>query len=137
MKRILFIYLSLIFSMSCQNKSKNDISIDKTFQGFLFKFNNDSIFQKARVKFPICSIELESENFTELHRNVDRKHYKLINLTKNKTDQKREGFTQKIKLDKNKATIEIRGIENGIMGDYYFEKINGKWYLVGWSDVST
>ena len=46
-------------------------------------------------------------------------------------------YEQIIKIEGNKATIELRGIDNGISGDYYFEKIDGKWTLVTWIDSST
>jgi hypothetical protein len=137
MKRKFVIYIILISVLACNQKQKNKADIDKTFQSFLLKFNNDSIFQKKRVRFPLSTIELENENYTEIHSKIENKNYKIINLTFDKANQKSQGYTQQIKLNKNKATIEIRGIENGIMGDYYFEKINGKWLLVGWSDLST
>ena len=121
---------------ACGQKQANENPIDKTFESFLSKFNNDSIFQINRVKFPLSIIETESENFTEVHSKIERKDYKKIDLTFDKADQKREGYTQQIKLSNNKATIEIRGIENGIMADYYFEKVNGKWTFVGWNDSS-
>ncbi|MNY65999.1 hypothetical protein D3C86_2033600 [compost metagenome] len=48
-------------------------------------------------------------------------------------------WEQKIVVDKNNtsATIEIRGIENGIRVDYLFKKINGAWMLIEINDSST
>jgi hypothetical protein len=137
MKKTLITFLIVVFMFACGQKQSNESSIDKTFESFLSKFNNDSIFQINRIKFPLPIIETESENFTEVHSKIERENYRKIDLTFDKADQKREGYTQNVKLSKNKATIEIRGIENGIMADYYFEKENGKWTLVGWNDSST
>jgi len=137
MKKKLIPFFIIVFMFACGQKQENVNPIDKTFESFLSKFNNNSIFQINRVKFPLSIIQTESENFTEVHSKIERKDYKIIDLTFDKADQKREGYTQQIKLSKNKATIEIRGIENGIMADYYFEKVYGKWTLVGWNDSST
>jgi hypothetical protein len=41
------------------------------------------------------------------------------------------------KVGKSKTIIEIRGIDNGIIMDFFFEKKNGKWILVTWIDSST
>jgi len=137
MKKILLIFLLANFMFACQNKTVEEKSIDKSFESFLTKFNNDSIFQKSRVKFPLPIIEMDGDNFNEVHNKLEKKDYSRFDLTSNKVHQKEEGFTQEIKLNKNKATIEIRGIENGIMTDYYFEKINGKWMFIGLKDAST
>jgi hypothetical protein len=45
-------------------------------------------------------------------------------------------YTQNIKTKGNKAVVEIRGVDNGIYSDFYFEKINGKWHLKSWNDSS-
>ena len=137
MKKKLIPFFIIVFMFACGQQQENVNPIDKTFESFLSKFNNNSIFQINRVKFPLSIIQTESENFTEVHSKIERKDYKIIDLTFDKADKKREGYTQQIKLSKNKATIEIRGIENGIMADYYFEKVYGKWTLVGWNDSST
>jgi hypothetical protein len=46
-------------------------------------------------------------------------------------------YEEKIKVKGNKATIETRGIDNGIYIDIFFEKSNGKWKLRTWVDSST
>lgn len=137
MKKTFLIFLLANFIFACQNKQDKEKSIDKTFESFLTKFNNDSIFQKSRVKFPLPIVEMDGDNFNEVHNKIEQKDYSRFDLTNNRVHQKEEGFTQEIKLYKNKATIEIRGIENGIMTDYYFEKIDGKWIFVGLKDAST
>lgn len=137
MKKTLFAFLVFLTFLSCEKKHENENSVDKSFQSFLTKFNNDSIFQISRVKFPLPIIEMDGDNFNEVHNQIEKKNYTKFDLTNNKSHQKEEGYTQEIKLNKNKATIEIRGIENGIMTDYYFEKINGKWFFIGMKDAST
>ena len=63
----------------------------------------------------------------------------MMDFRKKKSDSRYDQWKQDAVLDKggNKATIEIRGIENGIMVDYYFEKDDGKWMLVAVHDSST
>ncbi len=46
-------------------------------------------------------------------------------------------YEQIIEVKGDKATIGLRGIENGIMADFYFKKKNGKWMLETWEDAST
>jgi len=137
MNKTFLILLIVNLICACQNKQAKEESIDKSFESFLTKFNNDSIFQKSRVKFPLPIIEMDGDSFNEIHNKIDAKDYRKFDLTSNKVHQQEEGYTQEIKLEKKKATIEIRGIENGIMTDYYFEKINEKWMFVGLKDVST
>ena len=135
--KIIISFVLTLFIVSCTQKNTEKSSVDETFQVFLNKFNNDSIFQKSRVKFPLSVVEMDNENYSEVKRRIKRKDYIIIDLKEDRVIQKREGYTQKIELKNDKATIEIRGIENGIMEDYYFEKINSKWILVGWNDSST
>ncbi len=63
----------------------------------------------------------------------------MMDFRKKKSNSRYDQWKQEIVLDKGetKATIEIRGIENGIMVDYYFEKNDDRWMLVGVDDSST
>lgn len=63
----------------------------------------------------------------------------MIDFRKKKSEGINDQWKQEIVVDENdtKARIEIRGIDNGIMVDYYFEKNDGRWMLVNIDDAST
>jgi len=62
-----------------------------------------------------------------------------MDFGKKKSKGQYDQWEKKIVVDKNNtsATIEVRGIDNGIMVDYLFEKINGTWMLIEIDDSST
>ena len=113
--------------------------VEKDFTLFLEKFSKDSAFQRSRTKLPLIVklYDLENDQDTILFKQSSE--YAMMDFRSKKPDPIHDQWKQTIVLDKggNKATIEIRGIENGIMVDYYFEKIDGQWMLVGVNDSST
>jgi hypothetical protein len=138
MKRLLFLITVFSTLIACKNENQNSEKIDEDFQVFVEKFSRDSLFQISRVKFPLAVTELDNE-YESVEKKVEKYNYRKIDLRYDNSCANRElsKYIEKIKLEKNKATIEIRGIENGIMTDFYFEKRDGKWRLIGWDDSST
>lgn len=152
--KYLSLTLLLIIVINCQKKSEliekinsereisknvNKKNVDNNFNLFLQVFNKDSLFQISRVKFPFIQKEwIDPENGT-LKKLIDKKAYEILDFSYPKDALTREfdKYTQKIKINKNKVTIEIRGIDNGIFSDYFFEKINGKWMLISCDEQST
>ena len=69
----------------------------------------------------------------------ERSEFEMIDFRKRKSIGPYDQWEQKIVVDKNNAsaTIEIRGIENGIMLDFLFDKINEAWMLIEIVDRST
>lgn len=113
---------------------------DEDFNTFLLEFNKDSIFQISRIDFPLKVTEPNEEiDFETIEKLISKKDYRKLDFTYPKDALTREfdKFTQKTKFHKNNATIEIRGVDNGINSDIVFEKLNGKWYLKTWVDSST
>lgn len=106
---------------------------EEDFSYFIEKFSKDSVFQRSRVNFPI-KIQLLDDDFELVEFIVEKEDYFTLNFIY--PDDFIE-FKQKIILHQNKATIEVRGTANGIMIDYFFEKIEGKWKLKTWIDSST
>jgi hypothetical protein len=105
------------------------------FDTFLQRFNTDSVFQISRVLFPM-TIQLNDENYELTEEIIAKKDYHIIDFTYDDNSPNKE-FQQTVNLTGDKAVIELRGIENGIMADYYFERKNGSWYLVTVTDAST
>jgi hypothetical protein len=114
-------------------------TIDSNFNDFVDKFSSDSTFQLSRTKFPLKIKWYDLDNDKDSIIYKDRSDFEMMDFRKKKSRGQYDQWEQKIVVDKNNtsATIEIRGIENGIMVDYLFEKINGAWMLIELDDSST
>lgn len=120
---------------------------NENFEAFLHKFSQDSIFQISRVKFPLKVKEIDLESMAELDENrsefkdrtILKSDYTKLDFTYPKDALTREldRYTQKTTIKNNRAVVEIRGVDNGIYSDFYFEKIDGKWFLQTWKEQST
>lgn len=114
-------------------------NVDEDFKNFLDYFSKDSIFQISRVSFPIKVLEVDENNmFESVEKIINRKEYTTLNFEYPKDALTREfgRYTQKIKRKNNVSIVEIRGVDNGIYSDFFFEKVNGKWILKSWNDKS-
>jgi len=107
-------------------------NVDDTFETFLSYFNENMEFQLDRVQFPLQAEMLDGdyENIQVLIEKKDYQH-SIFKLKKN------EEYNLEISVEVNKSIIEIRGIDNGIMADYEFDKIDNKWILIKITDLST
>lgn len=141
--------------MACDNSSTNSTSrqsngaqaptlltkeaVDNSFNDFIDKFSTDSIFQISRIRFPLKTKWYDLDNDRDSVIYEDKSGFKMMDFRKKKSTAQYGQWEQRIVVDKNNAsaTIEIRGIENGIMVDYLFEKINGAWILIEIDDSST
>jgi hypothetical protein len=47
-----------------------------------------------------------------------------------------DAYTQEKKIYSDSAKLELRGVDNGILIDYDFIKLNGQWFLVSEKDYS-
>lgn len=128
------------------SKAKKEISIketpkdiDENFNTFLEVFSKDSLFQISRVKYPLIQKEWIDPEKGTVEKLIPKNTYEILDFTYPKDALTREfdRYTQKGKTNKNKTVIEIRGVDNGIYSDYFFEKLNGKWMLISCREQST
>ncbi|WMI68201.1 DUF4348 domain-containing protein [Mangrovimonas sp. YM274] len=114
-------------------------NVDSDFRLFLDFFNKDSIFQLNRIDFPIKVKDFQKVEFELNERVINKIDYSLKTFQINKTSDLEDfgEYEQIIKIENEKAIIEISGIGNGIAIDYEFAKVNGKWKLITWTDQST
>lgn len=115
-------------------------NLDLKFETFIKHFSKDSIFQVSRIDFPLKVRESDPDKDYDLsERIIQKTEFKIMDFTydKSKSNKQFDRYEQNIKVLENKAVIEIRGIDNGILADYYFEKKNGIWKLLTWVDSST
>ncbi|MFM9948680.1 MAG: DUF4348 domain-containing protein [Saprospiraceae bacterium] len=112
--------------------------VDANFETFLSYFNKDSVFQISRIDFPFKIKENDSD-YKPVERIIQKSEWRKIDFSYDESSANTEfdRYEQKNVVDGDKAVIEVRGIENGIMVDVYFEKKNGKWKLLTWVDSST
>ena len=114
-------------------------AIDNNFNDFIDKFSTDSTFQLSRTKFPLKTkwYDLDNDRDSLIYR--ERSSFEMMDFRKKKSTGQYDQWEQRIVVDKNNtsAIIGFRGIENGIMVDYLFEKINGAWMLIEVDDSST
>lgn len=113
--------------------------IDDNFNDFIKKFSSDSIFQLSRISFPLKTKMYDIDNERDTIIFLEKHGFELMDFRKKKSEGKYDQWEQKIVVDKSNtsAKIEIRGIDNGIMVDYLFEKDKDGWMLVGIEDNST
>ncbi|RDC62490.1 DUF4348 domain-containing protein [Adhaeribacter pallidiroseus] len=115
-------------------------NVDDKFETFLKYFNEDSTFQISRIDFPLKVKVADSDKNYEMSEEIIQKSgFRKMDFTYDSSSANKEvdSYEQKINIKGNKAIIEVRGIENGIMANFYFEKKKGKWMLVTWEDSST
>ncbi len=119
------------------NLIKEDVDIN--FNDFIYKFSTDSTFQLSRTKFPLKTKWYDSDNGRDTIIYKEKSSFEMMDFRRKKSKGEYDQWEQKIVVDKNNtsAKIEIRGIENGIMVDYLFEKTEGKWMLIAIVDSST
>lgn len=156
MRSICFILTALIISFAAcsQKKTAENISPKTTdkavkesntgneedFYDFLDKFNKDRIFQLKRVMFPVRATlaNIADEGMAPMNEMIEKYDWEHLDLTYDSTYLTREfdQYHQDVFFDTDSATIEQRGINNGIHANYYFKLKEGKWYLVGLEETS-
>lgn len=147
--------LALNLFTSCENASTSSVnkqfcnensyaipikeSIDSNFNLFIDKFSTDSYFQLSRTKFPlkIKWYDIDNDNDSLFYK--DKSNFEIIDFRQKNSTGVEDQWEQKIVLNTNNtlATIEIHGIDNGILVNYFFEKENGAWILIAIEDIST
>lgn len=113
--------------------AQNAKTASEDFTIFFKKFNTDHKFQISRVIFPL-KYKMNNDDLELTDYTMTKEKYKTINLN-NKADDKYLKRTLSVK--KNKATVQQRGLDNGIYIDYIFELKDNKWFLKTWVDQST
>lgn len=111
-----------------------DFQTAEEFDLFLRKFSDQESFQLNRIKFPISVIvpDADHEGMAPMEETIGRYEWEMLDLTYDSTYLTRpyDQYYQVVRLRNDTAIVEIRGINNGIYADYYFELIDNQWYLV-------
>ena len=149
------IFLSVVFLTSCANNPQNSTKkpsgekpttsiqnkkpLVQSFNHFIEKFSTDANFQKSRTKFPLKVTEYGTTDDGDTIIYKERSEFVMVDFRQKKSTGRYDQWEQNIVVDKNNITarIEIRGIDNGIMVDYLFAKIDEVWMFVEVEDSST
>ncbi|MBC7425882.1 MAG: DUF4348 domain-containing protein [Bacteroidia bacterium] len=114
-------------------------NVDSNFKDFLDYFSKDSAFQVSRVNFPLKVKEIDDNNMLQsVEKTILKTEYTKLDFEypKDALTKKYDRYSQKIKINGNNSVVEVRGVDNGICIDVFFEKLNGKWFLKSWNDTS-
>jgi len=147
--KLILILLFVLFC-GCNNNSKSKTEIrnlekdttslfeiqttEEDFQSFFTKFQQDSVFQLARIKFPL------SINIYEFDDSSDTPVLHNRKVIIDKKERKYKSFDKYIKIiskiSENKYNVELQIEDTGVSLNYIFELDNGKWCLMEIKDES-
>ncbi|KAF2510611.1 DUF4348 domain-containing protein [Flavobacterium foetidum] len=133
MKKYFLMFFVFAMSLNTTIYAQSAKKTSEDFNVFFKKFNGDPKFQVSRVIFPL-KYQMNNDDFELSDYTMSKESYKILKLD-NKADETHLKRTVSIK--KNKATIQQRGLNNGIYIDYIFELKDDKWFLKTWIDQST
>ncbi|AOC96917.1 hypothetical protein BB050_03838 [Flavobacterium anhuiense] len=125
--------MMFLLGLSSVTLAQTSKATSEDFNEFFKKFNSDPKFQITRVIFPL-KYKANNEDFELSDYTMTKEKYKVLHLN-NKADERYLKRTLLVK--KNKATLEERGLDNGIYIDYIFELKDNKWFLKTFDDQST
>ncbi|MGI6571845.1 MAG: DUF4348 domain-containing protein [Fermentimonas sp.] len=124
-------------------KDAPDAALDvdeEEFDLFLQKFSEQRSFQLNRVKFPINVTvpNADHEGMAPIEETIGRYEWEMLDFTYDSTFLTRpyDQYYQVVRFRNDTAVVQIRGIDNGIYADYYFELIEKQWYLVSLYEAS-
>ncbi len=132
MKNLLTVLMLLLVGCFAHAQTEKE-----NFDTFFQRFMTDEKFQLERVVFPLEFVEFD-ENYEEVSSSI-----KKVNWTHQWFYANEQAYTAlynnyDMKLeDTDERLFAWRGIENGIYAAYYFKRIEGKWYLTKWENLST
>ncbi len=128
-----YVFIVFAFVMSVSSIAQNTKTAPEDFDTFFKQFNSDKKFQVTRAIFPL-KYKMNNDDLELTDYAMTKEKYKPLNLN-NKADEKYLKRTLVVK--KTKATLEQRGLNNGVYIDYIFELKDNKWFLKTWVDQST
>lgn len=144
LKHLIFIFFPIL-TLGCNEhkKQSEDIKIksekiDESFESFFEKFNRDSTFQTSRVVFPFKVMQLSDEGESD-----DADTYNSTFIAR--SDWKKVDFTfpnekniivNKTRINENEVNFQYGIEDTGIYVEYFFQKREGKWWLVYAKDSS-
>ena len=113
----------------------------ESFDEFLPKFSNDSLFQMSRVSFPLKHVFLDDDTFERDSTTISKEDYRLNKLYYELYECSEafpvlyDNFEGNVK-DTNERVFQWKGF-TGMDERYYFKRIEGEWFLVKTENIGT
>jgi hypothetical protein len=99
--------------------------IDDDFGTFISEFNQDSVFQFSRVRFPLTIKTYDTNSFSYLEREMSIEEWNFVKVLEI------EDIEHKIiPLSSEEVRLEFFKEDSGIGVSYMFKKLQSKWFLV-------
>ncbi len=110
------------------------------FDAFFYPFCADTSFQKQRVKFPLYKTTLldsvpEKYDTTVFSAKTWKHQSFFIDYGLAYHSQIYDNFDLELK-DTDERVFAWHGVESGVQVYYYFKRMNGKWFLIDWKNLS-
>jgi hypothetical protein len=126
---------------STTDKSDDSIKTDlgeENFSDFFERFKTDSLFQVERVEFPMTIKSWDIDGDKPTTDKLEIRNWRHLDFEYKHEYAKREidAYTQETKIYADSAKLQIRGVDNGILIDFEFTKVEGQWFLVSEKDYS-
>lgn len=118
--------------------SSNALTEPESFNDFFQRFKSDSLFQVERVEFPFVVQYYSEDSDSLLSDEIQRRawRHKGFEYEEEYSTREFDAYTQQVMIFPETARIELRGVDNGIWIDFFFKKIEGKWFLTIEKDFS-
>jgi hypothetical protein len=138
---VILLLFSFIFSL---NPSMSQTPAKEDFNQFFPRFIVEKDFQLERVQFPLTKIVLIDDpnpkgDYINKTVNVDKSEWEHISFYYTSDRRPRaqifDNFEAKLR-DTDERVFAWLGIETGYQIYYYFQRIDGKWYLIKIKDCS-
>lgn len=133
-----FIVICLLF-LQCQNKIRNNSDdLESSFKSFIQDFKSDSSFQAAHIKYPIKKEIYDVYGEDKIIDYISEEEWIHLSFKNQSESNEQDKFEMIINsLDNNSIVYIMKGIDNGILIEYIFEKKNSDWILVEIKNKST
>lgn len=131
---LVYTFLLLLFANACAAQVES-------FDEFLAKFSNDSVFQMSRVSFPLKHVFLDDDTFKLDSTTISKKDYCLNKLYYELYERSDafpvlyDNFDLNVR-DTGERVFQWKGF-TGMDERYYFKRVKGKWFLVRTENVGT
>lgn len=139
MRSIILVLALGIILPSCLNNHNPAINSNKTsesFDAFYEWFTLDSNFQMSRVCFPLKGHYMDNEIAGTVEEDTftwTRQNWKIIHqLDKSLLNQ----YTISRSISDSLAIIKTEGLQDDMIFEETYKKLNGKWFLITLTDIS-
>lgn len=139
---LLVLAVLVIHGAACQQvKNRPQAVVAKEeFMHFVENFSLNKEFQLERTKFPLPYVSIDDSFTKEIKTLIKKEDWKFENIfvKPNQESYKQiyDSFEKKMR-DTDERVVVTQGLGNGIYVCYYFQRVNGKWYLVKKENLST